>query len=650
MRLWNIDEMKSERAEQYVCGEHVNLALKTTNFVYVKAEVKSGKKEVIIATHLMMSPRYQGIVITSHNAKDCEEQEFELQQYGLKTIFGMNKKKNQELILALEDFYNKFSDLSEEGDIFRALCPDGLIVYRDEVDLGSGDKQNFANYFWKKLIELNNKYDYPVPVKLIGLSATGLEYENSDRRPTIVTFKPHGNYRGAKWFLDKGLVTEAVPFTSGKGLNVVPSHQAKEACDYWMQTNLPFAVVRYNNYWNLFGGKIGLKKFEQTMMRLYPRIAKVIFVGTHGDSFDWSAKETEIKSNSWYAYKKLVDPDRKILIVIDKTCKRSTEVAFHKHIAFWHDYRTENPTWATMAQAMLRVVHYDAVGHHVRVYARKDVFDAVSTNNFSAFKKAAIRTKTVDANESGKYDLTYVWMLLTKEEFDAPFEKGSLLRNQLDLIICENGTGYDVSFEDTKERIDKQITVGDFMKKHGIETINKFKRIQHDVKRFAHVTEDTILDIGNIVNSKMSTVRKSTISQNVASNSIADFIKGSRANADGGDGRNLVLVLWDGLPTKKIDKENIAWKGYWNIYNTRKAFDAIMKKTPFDYEKAKDVTEEDWDRIANNNTWQKDNPENKYRVLAVFSKKRAASVDKQMIVKPLDTSYNLPDYNISVQA
>jgi hypothetical protein len=69
--------------------------------------------------------------------------------------------------------------------------------------------------------------------------------------------------------------------------------------------------------------------------------------------------------------------DRPIIVVIDQTCSRSTELACHNRLFALHDFRNK-VTFSTSSQALERVNHYDTrYGgfQPIRVYGHKKTFE-----------------------------------------------------------------------------------------------------------------------------------------------------------------------------------------------------------------------------------------------------------------------------------
>jgi hypothetical protein len=199
---------------------------------------------------------------------------------------------------------------------------------------------------------------------LVCYSATNEEAENSGFADVakVIEMTPNALYKGAKWFLDNDLVKDPEAFYDGENI----TQHGKEIIGWWLaQTDKPIAILR------LTGGEKdkGLyNSFRRSSKKslLTKNNIECVFVDGFNE-FDWMDE-----------YKNLLESfeenGTKTLLVINQTCTRSTELGFHKHLAFLHDYRPNESNYSTLAQAYLRVAHYHPQGHKIVVYGEKEVF------------------------------------------------------------------------------------------------------------------------------------------------------------------------------------------------------------------------------------------------------------------------------------
>jgi len=91
------------------------------------------------------------------------------------------------------------------------------------------------------------------------------------------------------------------------------------------------------------------------------------------------------------------------LLVINQTCTRSTELGFHKYLAFLHDHRPNESNYSTLAQAYLRVAHYHPEGHQIYVYAQKEIFELaaglITKEEFSGKLSSRMNKQTMKIGE-----------------------------------------------------------------------------------------------------------------------------------------------------------------------------------------------------------------------------------------------------------
>lgn len=338
---WSIQEFNKDRKEQMDCATQIITALEYNSNVLVSAPVKSGKRQIAEIVSIMYSDKgfnNKHYFITALNRIDTQNQIEELKKYGLEVIVLGLQKHSRNLIQKLKGAEN----------------PNNIIIHFDESDYGTGIKNLFAKVFD---ICKNRR------IKLVCYSATNEEAEKSEFADVakIIKMIPNALYKGAKWFLDNDLIKEPDAFYDGEKI----TEHGKEIVDWWLtQQSKPIAILR------LTGGekdKGFYKSFEDSneLDFLAAKKIRTRFVDSTR-SFDWM-EGIDITS--------LIKNESKVLLIINQTCTRSTELGFHEHLAFLHDYRANESNYSTLAQAYLRVAHYHPTGHDIRVYAEKEVFE-----------------------------------------------------------------------------------------------------------------------------------------------------------------------------------------------------------------------------------------------------------------------------------
>lgn len=340
---WSVQEFEKDRKEQFDCAAKIINALEFDINVLVNAPVKSGKRqiaEIVALGYHDMDPLNKQYFITALNRLDTKEQIGELSKYNLDVIVLSIEKDSKNLIQKLSAVKN----------------PNNIIVHFDESDYGTGIKNLFA-----KVFDICKKKR----IKLVCYSATNEEAKNSGfaKVAKVIEMVPNPLYKGAGWFLDMNLIYEPKPFFDGTNI----TQHGKEIIDWWpSQPDKPIAILR------LTGGDKdrGLyKDFMHSSKKSFLTKNNIDCKFVDGsNSFDWMDE-----------YKNLLEAysenGTRTLLVINQTCTRSTELGFHKHLAFLHDHRPNESNYSTLAQAYLRVAHYHQTGHRINIYGEREVFE-----------------------------------------------------------------------------------------------------------------------------------------------------------------------------------------------------------------------------------------------------------------------------------
>lgn len=365
---WTIQEFSTDRNEQFICANQIVTALDYNTNVLVGAPVKSGKRQIAELVALMYNEKGSNnkhYFITALNRKDVKTQKEELSKYKL-DVTTLAKKKDA------REFIKKLGTVSD---------PNNIIVHFDESDYGTGLDNVFAPVF---------DFCKEKRIKLICYSATNEEAEKSGFADVakVIRFTPNAAYKGAKWFLDNDLVKEPESFFDGSSI----TQHGKEVIDWWLtHTDKPIAILRLTGGEREKGLYSSFKK-EGEMFLIKDKIFCKFIDGV--SEFDW-AKDHESLLKAYKAQ------NLRTLLVINQTCTRSTELGFHKHLAFLHDHRPNESHYSTLAQAYLRVAHYDSVGHKIVVYGEKEVFELaaglITESEYSGKLSARVNKQTTKA-------------------------------------------------------------------------------------------------------------------------------------------------------------------------------------------------------------------------------------------------------------
>lgn len=357
-------------------------SLKAGNNLIVRAPVKSGKR--IMAQWVSHCSRAEpsgpficNSFLTALKRVDSKHQLEEMRDSHL-TVFETQK-----------DWFEQLQKHVEAR-------PDNLHVFHvDESDYGTGTCQ--------QLEKMMNLFRASGNILLVLYSATNEEAvfsEFAQKHPSeILTYASPPEYRGAKWYLEKKLVHDATQFfdfTLGK------LTEQGEECVSRMDDRHYIGVVR------LSGNVPGTKKPAYALAKaknsnFQKELARRGIVAQFVDGtnhFDWG------EGGNWMQFHGIPELNKKsqrVIFVINQTCTRSTEVRCLPFTAFWHDFRRESAAFNTMAQAFLRVAHYEQMYQPIiidlHLYCYEKVIKAAADvedgkNAFKEFDRAiAARVK-----------------------------------------------------------------------------------------------------------------------------------------------------------------------------------------------------------------------------------------------------------------
>lgn len=384
---YKLDWFKQNRQEQTKTARDICIAIKIDNkrLIGVNAPVKSGKREIVEICSLLTNEnefirkRTKHFFVTSLNRKDILTQEKELKSYGI-DVHCITKGKTKSGESSVTYLKNELTKCIKKG-----IQP---WVHFDESDYGTGVQQKFESLY-------NFLLEKKIPV--ICYSATNEElFYSEDFKKSFalqIIFDPAPTYRGAAWFLDNHLISDAEPFY----LKGSFTNHAIDILDTFCQSDKPVGVLRLPtdrgepkrnlaSYKHFVGN-------QQVKKDLAKRGIKTIFVDEN-QPFIWDDPERiEIDVIIPWQCNKL-----RTLFVICQTATRSTEMKIHPVWDFYHEYYfPDTETYNTLAQRYLRVAHYDVNGWPIRVYGIKKIFE-YAVGRSSSQNKPKIISRRISPN------------------------------------------------------------------------------------------------------------------------------------------------------------------------------------------------------------------------------------------------------------
>jgi len=341
MEIKNAQWFINNRLEQWNCA--IDIA-NQGRYVNCMAEVKSGKREIVIAYSLLTSVNGKvdkHFYLVNLTRKDCVEQIQELNAYGIESYVGKEiREKHVEIISLIKKAIDNGSQ---------------VVLHFDESDYGSGKNQCIA-----ELLNYTASID---KVKHVYYSATSEEIIFSSHKVDYVKFVPHKSYKGAAYYLDNGLVHQAQSFfTYDKG-ELVLSEQGVDCCKNLICSDKNFGVVRLSTkidkYTYLFNEVKNSCTANGSVVDSFNQVFEgvdyqILFVNAE-NGFYWGDKSKFGGDKmTWFN----LDPAKKYIIFINQTSTRSTEWALQPKLAFYHSYRNESVKMNTILQSDTRPFGY----------------------------------------------------------------------------------------------------------------------------------------------------------------------------------------------------------------------------------------------------------------------------------------------------
>jgi hypothetical protein len=341
MEIKNAQWFINNRKEQWNCA--IDIA-NQGRYVNCMAEVKSGKREIVIAYSLLTSVNGQidkHFYLVNLTRKDCVEQIQELNAYGIDSYVGKEIRERHVEIIAL------IKKAIDNGS--------NVVLHFDESDYGSGKNQCIA-----ELLNYTSSID---KVKHVYYSATSEEIIFSSHKVDYVTFVPHESYKGAAYFLDKGLVHQAQSFFRYEKGELVLTEQGIDCCKKLIFSDKNFGVVRLSTkidkYSYLFNEVKNSYTSKGSVVDSFNQVFEgvdyqILFVNAE-NGFYWGDKSKFGGDKmTWFN----LDPSKKYIIFINQTSTRSTEWALQSKLAFYHSHRNESVNLNTILQSDCRPFGY----------------------------------------------------------------------------------------------------------------------------------------------------------------------------------------------------------------------------------------------------------------------------------------------------
>jgi hypothetical protein len=377
--------------------------------ILIEAPVKSGKREMV--EYLAMRDeahnptRVHAFISAFHRVAD-ESQREELEKHNLK-IFSLTKKTDVDKCLA-------WIHSNNQKDI---------ALHIDECDFGSGTRQMLSRIYRNTH---NNEN-----ITIIMFSATPQEVlfsgeidtpneEDSDYQEMIdeiihtgerIIYTPPENFCGPNRFLEAGLITEAIPFFYKTGATLSLSEQGRSImtdlraeCATGSGRNIIILRLSYSDIGLARSGSVKNNKAIHQFLNGRHTIPELHDCLIYADKEEKSMPDVDgilLEKFQWskqlfWEGKRV---DRPIIVVIDQTCSRSTELACHNRLFALHDFRNK-VTFSTSSQALERVNHYDTrYGgfQPIRVYGHKKTFELSARRiNYETYLNTEWECKKLD--------------------------------------------------------------------------------------------------------------------------------------------------------------------------------------------------------------------------------------------------------------
>lgn len=367
---WSVDDFEKFRPElcQFLKKNVVPcINDKTCNRILIHAPVKSGKREMV--EYLSMRDNIPKIIKRKHIFASAfhriadDSQRREMNNFNIK-VFSITNDKNTNACLA--HINNLVSKKNE------------IIIHIDECDFGSGDKQKLSKLYSKirENLYITCILYTATPEELLFSSDINTNSDIQELSEDIQVsgicfhYEPPKVFCGPKIFLEKNLVTDAIPFFEYIDNSIKLTHQG----DYITRRliyeankrsgrNILFLRLSYSDI-----GVTGKPMRDKKAIYQFTSLWQTIKIMIENDFIIYVDKdEKELKNIiginkikipwSEPMFWKGITKDHPVIVIADQTCSRSTELSCHNRILAMHDFR-HTVTFSTSSQALERVNHY----------------------------------------------------------------------------------------------------------------------------------------------------------------------------------------------------------------------------------------------------------------------------------------------------
>ena len=339
--------------------------------ILIHAPVKSGKREMveyIAKRDESFNPSHVHAFVTAFHRIADEQQRKELNNHNLK-IFSL---------IGEPDIYK-----CNEWIKKKIYQNKKIIIHIDECDFGSGSRQMLSKIY--KVVGqepscISILYSAtPQEVLFSGeVYNEDLKYQEMihDIKQTgeCVKYIPPKTFCGPGKFIDSKLVHEATPlFVKDKEDSIVLTNQGKMIIEQLKEnartsSKRNILLLRLSYTESVHTKKKNNKetksiyqfiKYCHTITQLQNENCNIYVDKKNKDVKNINNENVIVQTIDWSSkqYWRGLTSDIPIIIVVDQTCSRSTELACHDRLYAIHDYRNR-VTFSTSSQALERVNHY----------------------------------------------------------------------------------------------------------------------------------------------------------------------------------------------------------------------------------------------------------------------------------------------------
>ena len=347
--------------------------------ILIRAPVKSGKREIVEYTAMRdqsQHPHRVHVFLSAWHRVADEEQRLELSIHNMQ-VFSMTA------ISKAEECIRWVNARLQEGK--------QVVIHVDECDFGAGHRQIMGRVYTR--FRENNSCTFilysatPQEVIFSGeVDEKGEEefdefVEEIRQTGKPVEYTPPQGYCGPAKFLEEDLIFDAMPFFHKEAGGIRLSPQGSQIISEFRATiadqpSRNILILRLSSG----DGKQKENKHIYQFLRGASSCDELDGIGiiaakgeldghfgrVRTDVIEWSNREYWLDLAS----------GRPMIIVIDQTASRSTELVCHDRIFAYHDYRN-TVVYTTVSQAQERVNHYaQKYGgfQRIRIYGHKKTF------------------------------------------------------------------------------------------------------------------------------------------------------------------------------------------------------------------------------------------------------------------------------------